>query len=67
MVSDPSGSPTGLFAEGAAKAWTIPAGVDFLGALANTLAKEYALKSNPDALADALIYVPNRRSARALV
>ena len=67
MVSDPSGSPTGLFADGAAKAWTIPAGVDFLGALANTLAKEYALKSNPDALADALIYVPNRRSARALV
>ena len=56
-----------LFSPGAPKVWTIPAGVDFLGAFANTLAAEFSLKDNPAALADALIYVPNRRSVRAFV
>lgn len=59
-------SKTGLFAPGAAHVWTVPAGTDFLGALARTLAEETDLASNPAALADGLIYVPNRRSARAL-
>jgi ATP-dependent helicase/nuclease subunit B len=54
------------FAAGASKAWTIPPGTDFLGSLAQVLASTFALAKKPDALADAIIYVPNRRSARAL-
>ncbi|MEM9378171.1 MAG: double-strand break repair protein AddB, partial [Pseudomonadota bacterium] len=48
------------------KIFTMPAGADFLAALAHGLAAESGLKDNPEALADALIYVPNRRSERAL-
>ena len=59
-------SKTGLFAPEAPHVWTIPAGIDFLGGLAATLAEEFDLRNNPAALADALIYVPNRRSARSL-
>lgn len=55
-----------LFTTGAPKVWTIPPGADFLGALAATLAEQTGLRDNPAALADALIYVPNSRSARAL-
>lgn len=57
---------TRLFAHGAPKVWTIPPGANFLKALAETLASEKGLSDNPEALADDLIYVPNRRSARAL-
>lgn len=46
--------------------YSIPAGADFLGDLAEALASEFDLANNPEALADALIYVPNRRSERAL-
>lgn len=56
----------GLFAPDSPRLWTIPPGVDFLAALAGTLVDASGLKSDPAALADALIYVPNRRSARAL-
>ncbi len=59
-------SKTGIFAPGAPSVWTIPPGTDFLGALSATLAEEFNLNNHPAALADALIYVPNRRSARAL-
>ena len=55
----------GLFS-GASRLYTIPPGTDFLRALAGTLAEETGLKDNPEALADAVIYVPNRRSARVL-
>lgn len=58
---------TDLFSGDTSKVWTIPAGVDFLGSLASTLVTHFSLKTNPAALADTLIYVPNRRSARALV
>ena len=54
------------FETDSAHVWTIPPGTDFLGALAKTLAAAFDLRNNPAALADALIYVPNRRSARAL-
>lgn len=54
------------FGKGSPKTWTIPPGTDFLGALAGVLAEEFDLRNKPDALADAVIYVPNRRSARAL-
>ncbi|WP_353257683.1 double-strand break repair protein AddB [Hyphomonas sp.] len=54
------------FAQGASKVWTIPPGTDFLGSLARELSKSFDLCNRPDALADAIIYVPNRRSARAL-
>ncbi|HAY05645.1 MAG TPA: double-strand break repair protein AddB [Hyphomonas sp.] len=54
------------FAAGASKVWTIAPGADFLGSLASVLSKEFDLANRPDALADAIIYVPNRRSARAL-
>ena len=56
----------GVFSESAPRLYTIAPGANFLGALAATLADEFSLKKHPDALADALIYVPNRRSARAL-
>ena len=59
-------TPTDLLAPDSPKVWTIPPGMDFLKALAETLAAATDLKTNPAALADALIYVPNRRSARAL-
>ncbi len=54
------------FAEGASKVWTIPPGTDFLGAMAGILVETFDLKNKSDALADAIIYLPNRRSARAL-
>ncbi|WP_084420877.1 double-strand break repair protein AddB [Henriciella litoralis] len=59
-------SAPGLFAPGAPKLRTIPPGADFLKELARALAEEKDLANNADALADDLIYVPNRRSARAL-
>lgn len=61
MVDKPS-----LFAPDGSRVWTIPPGADFLRALARTLADESGLSAAPDALADTIIYVPNRRSARAL-
>ena len=57
---------TKVLAPDSAKLWTIPPGEDFLGTLAKTLASETGLLSNPAALSNALIYVPNRRSARVL-
>lgn len=56
-----------LFGEGAPRLRSIPQGAPFLTALARGLAAELDLTSRPDALADAIIYVPNRRSARALM
>lgn len=61
MVSDRN-----LFGEGAPKAWSIPPGENFLRSLATELARAVNLSEIPDALADATIYVPNRRSAREL-
>ena len=54
------------FAEHDKRIFSIPAGADFLGDLADALAREFDLANNTEALADALIYVPNRRSERAL-
>lgn len=56
-----------VLANDAPRVWTVPAGADFLTVLAETLAEESELATRPDALADALIYVPNRRSARVLI
>ena len=55
-----------LFDPGGPKVFSIPAGANFLAELTATLARDTGLKDNPEALADALIYVPNRRSERAL-
>ncbi|MEZ5998126.1 MAG: double-strand break repair protein AddB [Hyphomonas sp.] len=57
---------SGLFAPDPSRVWTIPPGTDFLRALAEVLAREAGLAARPDALADAVVYVPNRRSARKL-
>ena len=54
------------FTEHDKRIFSIPAGANFLGDLAEALAREFDLANNPEALADALIYVPNRRSERAL-
>ncbi len=54
------------FLAGAGKVWTIAPGTDFLGALAHELSRTFELAAKPDALTDAIIYVPNRRSARSL-
>ena len=55
-----------VFAATGPKVYSIPAGANFLGVMARTLAETLDLRNNPEALADALIYVPNRRSERAL-
>ncbi|MEL6257442.1 MAG: double-strand break repair protein AddB, partial [Pseudomonadota bacterium] len=55
-----------LFAPDSPKLWTIPAGEPFLERLAQGLVDATGLAEKPDALADALIYVPNRRSATSL-
>ncbi|MEO9970015.1 MAG: double-strand break repair protein AddB [Hyphomonadaceae bacterium] len=59
-------TPSDLFSPDAPKVWTIPPGANFLQSLANTLADATGLRDDPAALADAQIYVPNRRSARAM-
>lgn len=59
-------APEPLFAPGASRLRTIPAGSAFLSELARGLAEACGLAHDPAALADAVIYVPNRRSARAL-
>ena len=56
----------GLFDPGAPRLRTIPPGANFLAELARALVAEKEVSAHPDALADDLIYVPNRRSARAL-
>ena len=57
---------TGLFSEDRPRIYTVPPGAPFLKCLAETLVKETGAQDDPAALADALIYVPNRRSAREL-
>ncbi len=59
-------STTGLFCAPAPRIFTLSPARPFLRALAGQLALESDLRSDPAALADALIYVPNRRSARQL-
>ncbi len=56
-----------LFGEGAPRIRSIPPGAAFLKELARSLAAELDLSANPGELAEAIIYVPNRRSARALM
>ena len=53
-----------LFSE--SRLFTLPAGADFLGELAHTLIEITKAREFPEQLGDALIFVPNRRSARAL-
>ncbi|ABI78808.1 conserved hypothetical protein [Hyphomonas neptunium ATCC 15444] len=55
-----------LFGPDAPRIRTIAPGTAFVKELARALAAETSLATKPDALADAIIYVPNRRSARAL-
>ena len=55
-----------LFDPSGPRVFSIPAGANFLAELTDTLARETGLRDHPEALADALIYVPNRRSERAL-
>lgn len=55
-----------IFGTGRPRVYTIPPGANFLDELATVLARDTGLMDNPEALADALIYVPNRRSERAL-
>ncbi len=55
-----------LFGRDLPKVYSIPPGANFLDELAQVLADESRFGEDPEALADALIYVPNRRSERAL-
>lgn len=55
-----------LFTPGAPRIYTIPPGASFLTCLAEALVERMGAKEDPAALADALIYVPNRRSAKEL-
>ena len=51
---------------GGTRVFTLPAGADFLGDLAKTLIDVTGAREHPEQLSDALVFVPNRRSARAL-
>ncbi|MEO1641986.1 MAG: double-strand break repair protein AddB [Pseudomonadota bacterium] len=55
-----------LFSSGAGEIYTMPPGADFLRELALGLIEALNPADNPQRLSDALIYVPNARSARAL-
>ena len=55
-----------VFGHNGPKFLTIPPGVGFLDTLAERLVEEFDLSNEPDALAKALIYLPNRRSALSL-
>ncbi len=57
---------TGLFSGDAPRIFSVPPGTPFLQCLAETLVEETGAEGDPAALSDALIYVPNRRSAREL-
>ncbi len=59
-------SVAGLFSASSPRIFTLSPGQPFLRALACQLASETALADDPSALAGAVIYVPNRRSARQL-
>ena len=59
-------SDTDILMPGGAKVWNIPPGEDFLRCFAEALVRRLDLENRPDAAADALIYVPNQRSAKAL-
>lgn len=55
-----------LFAGSTGEVRNIPAGADFLSQLAQGLYTSLADPADPGALSEAAIYLPNRRSARAL-
>ncbi|NBC21187.1 MAG: double-strand break repair protein AddB [Alphaproteobacteria bacterium] len=59
-------STPGLFSSPAPRIFTLPAGRPFLAGLARQLAVETGLERDPAALSQAIVYVPNRRSARQL-
>ncbi|GAB5458133.1 MAG: double-strand break repair protein AddB [Henriciella sp.] len=61
-----TGKPASRLERASPRLFSISPGANFLRDLAETLAQETGLKDNPEALADAIIYVPNRRSATAL-
>jgi ATP-dependent helicase/nuclease subunit B len=55
-----------LFAPGGARLFTLPPSVSFLDALARTLIDATNAREQPEALAEALVFLPNRRAGRAL-
>lgn len=57
----------GLFAGAGPRVWAAPATAPFLRLLARRLLDDLSDPDNPFALAQAVILVPNRRSARALL
>lgn len=59
-----SGTDHALFGEH--RFFTLPAGADFLGELSRSVIEVSGARERPEALSDVLIFVPNRRSARAL-
>jgi ATP-dependent helicase/nuclease subunit B len=61
-VSQPGAS---LFADGAPKLLSLPPSASFLNHLARGLIEATDARAHPEALADALVFLPNRRAARA--
>lgn len=57
----------GLFEGPAPHVRAIPASAAFLDVLADAMANEFCAGGDPFALADALVLLPNRRSARGLI
>ena len=56
----------GLFLPGTVRVFSLPPAAAFLQAVAAGLIDETGARERPEALADALIFTPNRRSAREL-
>lgn len=54
-----------LFSPDGPRVWSVPAGAPFLKGLAEALADAVDLKHQPEALADGVVYLPNRRSTQA--
>jgi ATP-dependent helicase/nuclease subunit B len=63
----PLGLPEPLLSGGAPRLRVIPASAPFLDVLADAMVAALWRKDDPFALADALVLVPNRRSARGLI
>ena len=59
-------APQDVFSSPAPRLFTIPPASRFLKILADTLSQAVGLADNPAALAETLVYTPNRRAARAL-
>ncbi|MEM6625847.1 MAG: hypothetical protein AAF719_04015 [Pseudomonadota bacterium] len=65
MTQKSSRAPKAVFDAPAPRIFSIPPSAPFVEALATTLAEACGLDASADALAEAVVFLPNRRAARA--